>query len=56
MRRLFALVIVFAASASLDAQTPLRWGGDADYEAYKTATPVLVPMIVRPKAVKAAAR
>ncbi|OAH49086.1 DUF1295 domain-containing protein [Microbacterium oleivorans] len=40
----------------LEKKADERWGGDADYEAYKTATPVLVPMIVRPKAVKAAAR
>ena len=40
----------------LERKADERWGGDADYEAYKTATPVLVPMIVRPKAVKAAAR
>lgn len=40
----------------LEKKADSRWGGQADYEAYKTATPVLVPTIVRPKAVKAAAR
>ncbi|MCM3695506.1 DUF1295 domain-containing protein [Microbacterium oleivorans] len=40
----------------LEKKADKRWGGDADYEAYKTATPVLVPTIVRPKAAKAAAR
>lgn len=40
----------------LERKADERWGGDDEYEAYKTATPVLVPMVVRPKAVKAAAR
>jgi steroid 5-alpha reductase family enzyme len=39
----------------LEKKADSRWGGQADYEAYKTATPVLVPLIRRPKAAKAAA-
>ena len=30
MRRLLAVLIVVAASASLRAQAPLRWGGDSE--------------------------
>ena len=31
----------------LEKKADKRWGGDADYEAYKTATPVLVPTLGR---------
>jgi len=27
----------------LEARADLRWGGDAEYERYKTMTPVLIP-------------
>ncbi|MFI8633962.1 DUF1295 domain-containing protein [Microbacterium sp. NPDC077663] len=40
----------------LEKKADKRWGGDADYEAYKTSTPVLVPLLVRPKSVKTASR
>jgi steroid 5-alpha reductase family enzyme len=33
----------------LEKKADKRWGGEADYEAYKTATPVLVPRLTRPK-------
>jgi steroid 5-alpha reductase family enzyme len=33
----------------LEKKADKRWGGDADYEAYKTATPVLVPSLGRAK-------
>ncbi|MFJ6678497.1 DUF1295 domain-containing protein [Microbacterium sp. NPDC091382] len=33
----------------LEKKADKRWGGDADYEAYKTATPVLVPTLGRTK-------
>jgi len=33
----------------LEKKADKRWGGDADYEAYKAATPVLVPALSRPK-------
>ncbi len=33
----------------LEKKADKRWGGDADYEAYKTATPVLVPSLGRTK-------
>lgn len=37
----------------LEKKADERWGGDADYEAYKTATPVLVPRL---RAAKVAVR
>ncbi|MCT9821446.1 DUF1295 domain-containing protein [Microbacterium sp. W1N] len=34
----------------LEAKADRTWGGDADYEAYKAATPVLIPRLTAPAA------
>ncbi|WP_405371815.1 MULTISPECIES: DUF1295 domain-containing protein [unclassified Microbacterium] len=48
---LFVILLLTRVSGIplLEKKADDRWGGDADYEAFKAATPVLVPSLVRPK-------